>query len=278
MTQPWPHRRIAFSLSAEQSLPIIVESIGLNDDQEPISRPEGFPLYHWLQTMEGEGELSLGGHSIPLPQHSGILLPPGVPHSYAASSARWETMYLTFGGIAAPSMLASLGMQEAAFFRWERDSICGTLLLSMLERLESVVDMFGLEASIDAYRFLGTLSKFGRLHQNTSVQRNVEKLQPLIEWMEQHYGNPAIGLDDLAAVLGISGRYLSTLFNQTFGVSPYGYLIHVRLRKAKERLIGGSACTVARIAGEVGFRDVSHFVATFRRTVGMTPEQFRNLH
>ncbi len=96
--------------------------------------------------------------------------------------------------------------------------------------------------------------------------------------MEVHYHNPDIGLDDLADVLGISSRYLSTLFNQTFGMSPYVYFINVRLRKAKELLAGKEEYTVTRIAEDVGFRDVSHFVATFRRSTGMTPEQFRKLH
>ncbi|WP_051237110.1 helix-turn-helix transcriptional regulator [Paenibacillus pinihumi] len=272
------HRRIIFSASAEQSLPLFVESIGINFDQEPITRPDGYPLYHWLQTEEGEGALTVGGTTWLLSQNSGLLLPPGMSHHYEAVSPQWRTMYLTFDGAAVFSLLASLGMNEASYLRWEKDSPCDSLLLQMLERLESVEDMFGLEASVDAYRFLGTLSKFGRLHQNFSVSRNIDKIQPLVRWMEVHYHNPDIGLDDLADVLGISSRYLSTLFNQTFGMSPYVYFINVRLRKAKELLAGKEEYTVTRIAEDVGFRDVSHFVATFRRSTGMTPEQFRKLH
>lgn len=156
------HRRIIFSASAEQSLPLFVESIGINFDQEPITRPDGYPLYHWLQTEEGEGALTVGGTTWLLSQNSGLLLPPGMSHHYEAVSPQWRTMYLTFDGAAVFSLLASLGMNEASYLRWEKDSPCDSLLLQMLERLESVEDMFGLEASVDAYRFLGTLSKFGR--------------------------------------------------------------------------------------------------------------------
>ena len=40
-----------FSLSAD--------SIGNRWLQEPVVRPNGFPLYHWIQTERGEGLLTL---------------------------------------------------------------------------------------------------------------------------------------------------------------------------------------------------------------------------
>ncbi|MNN69036.1 HTH-type transcriptional activator RhaS [compost metagenome] len=110
------------------------------------------------------------------------------------------------------------------------------------------------------------------------MTRNTEKLVPLIRWMEDHYGNPDIGLDDLADVLNVSPRHLSKLFQGTFGLSPYAYLVHLRMNKAKERLASNPDHTVSSIANETGFRDASHFVATFRRHTGMTPQQFRRLH
>ena len=45
-----------FSLSAD--------SIGNRWLQEPVVRPNGFPLYHWIQTERGEGLLTLEGQKL----------------------------------------------------------------------------------------------------------------------------------------------------------------------------------------------------------------------
>ncbi|MNN78108.1 Transcriptional activator NphR [compost metagenome] len=68
------------------------------------------------------------------------------------------------------------------------------------------------------------------------------------------------------------------MFLQTFGLSPYAYFVRLRIRKSKEMLVTQPDLTVKAISWLVGFRDVSHFVATFRKQSGTTPDQFRRLH
>lgn len=272
------YRRFVFSPFGNSHLPILVESIGFNPTQEAIDRPEGYPWYHWIGTVEGEGKLSYGNESFILSTNSGVLLPPGMPHSYRASTSMpWETYYLTFGGNAAGTILSGFSIRDTTYFRWEPDSPIIPLLGSIIRQLEQEPDLFGLETSADTYRFLGLLSKYGQTG-SISLARNTEKLVPLLRWMEKHYGNPDIGLPDLADVLEVSPRHLSKLFQGMFGLSPYAYLVHLRMNKAKERLASNPEHTVSSIASETGFRDASHFVATFRKHTGMTPQQFRRLH
>lgn len=272
------YRRFVFSPSGNQNLPLLMESIGYNPGQEKISRPEGYPCYHWIQTEAGEGRLVYGNESIQLQPGSGFLLPPGMPHAYqAVEGTTWRTFYLTFGGEAATSILSAFTIQEPALFRWEPDSPLTSLLGSMIEQLDTGTDLFGLDTSTEIYRFLGLLSKYGQA-SSISVTRNMEKVEPLLRWMEENYSNPDLGLNNLAEILNISSRHLNKLFQQTFGLSPYAYLVQKRIQKAKERLAGEPDLTVSRIAGVTGFRDTSHFVATFRKHTGLTPQQFRKLH
>lgn len=272
-----PYRRFVFSPTGNTNLPLIVESIGFNPNQETINRPKGYPYYHWIGTAEGEGELTYAGERYTLTSGNGILLPPDVPHSYKAlTNQTWKTYYLTFGGDAAGSILAGFSITDAAYFCWEPHSPIIPLISKMLRSLEQD-DLFGLEISTDTYRFLGLLSKYGQI-SNVSVTQNTERLTPLIQWIENNYSNPDIGLLDLAQVLSISSRQLSKIFQHTFGISPYAYLVHLRINKAKERLTSHSEQTVSTIANETGFRDTSHFVATFRKHTQMTPQQFRKLH
>ncbi|MBY0012315.1 AraC family transcriptional regulator [Paenibacillus typhae] len=274
-----PPRRIVFAREGGEHLPITLDSMGYNPDQEKVSRPDGYYVYHWLQTASGEGIIHFEDKKLTLSEGSGILLLPGTPHRYEAlSSQNWCTYYLTFGGSSSRHILESAGMHRNSFYRWENESPLTGMLQDMLDRHDTAADMFSLGVSTDAYRFLLTLNKYGHLHNNTSISRNVDKLQPLLKWMDSHYGDPSIGLYDLASQLDVSGRHLNSLFLQTFGLSPYAYFVRLRIRKSKELLVSKPAMTVKTISQLVGFRDVSHFVATFRKQSGTTPDQFRRLH
>lgn len=272
------HRRIQFARESGAVLPLDVESIGCNPDQENIVRLDGYPAYHWLQTSEGEGIITFEDTTYTLLPNSGVLLLPNVPHRYEASSKQWRTYYLTFAGPAVRSMLEAINLHMCAFFHWEQQSPLNGFLEEMLARQENSADQFGLQSSTDAYQLLLMLAKYGQLQNNTAISSNLDKLKPLLEWMETNYGDPSIGLQELAAPLQVSGRYLNTLFMQTFGLSPYAYLVRLRIRKAKELLIYHPKATVKEIAAWVGYREDSHFVATFRKQAGVTPQQFRRLH
>src|SRR5699024_7502821 len=104
-----------------------------------------------------------------------------------------------------------------------------------------------------------------------SFSKVEEKLRPLIKWLNKHYVDPGVSLDQMAEIVQVSPQRLNSLFHMRFGSSPYAYLIQLRLRKAKEILTQDEAITVVETAKLVGFRAASHFVATFRKSEQMTP-------
>lgn len=54
------------------------------------------------------------------------------------------------------------------------------------------------------------------------------------------------------------------------------YLSSVRIDAAKE-LLKSTNLTVTEIAGKVGYEDLNYFIRTFKKTVGMSPGQYRQL-
>ncbi|BBH21727.1 hypothetical protein Back11_30720 [Paenibacillus baekrokdamisoli] len=270
-------RRFLFKLG-EFELPLYIESIGLNPDQETTIRPKGYPVFHWLQTLDGEGEFELSGRRFSLPPGNGSLLFPGVPHSYTAKEKKWTTLYVTFGGSIAASMLASLGIRHTEWLHWEEDAPVTSHLIEMIEQAQHDDDRTGLNASAQLYRFLTMIKIFGQTGGRSSLFQHLEKLDPLLIWLDGKFSDPEIGLNDMSDQLGISPRYLNSLFRQAFGITAYAYLIRLRIRKAKEFMSLSDRKTIKDIAQLSGYRDTSHFISAFGKTEGMTPEQFRKLH
>ncbi|WP_211747592.1 AraC family transcriptional regulator [Paenibacillus sp. Marseille-Q4541] len=275
-----PEHQRFFMTSREQPLPLYIESIGANLNQESIVRPSGYPCYHWLQTVEGEGEFTFGGKSYPVLPGTGVLIAPGEPHEYKrkGSGSRWSTLYITFSGPQSGPILASLELEPSACYQWDPASDLQSYGQKVLRSIGSDLDLTGLDASGDMYRFLLLLKKYGTTGNTPSLSHSLGRLAPLLVFMEENLGDPGVGLDEMAAVLSLSPRYVNTLFKQSFGETAYGYFILKRIRKAKEILTSHPEMTVKDTAQAVGFRDASHFVATFRKIEGVTPEHFRKLY
>jgi len=219
------HRRIVMPFGQLRRLPLAVESVGINPDQERILRPDGYPYYHWLQTLSGSGRITVADRTYPLPSGTGFLLFPGVAHAYEADEdGCWETAYLTFGGAAADGMLASMGVHQSTYLQWPADVGLDRLIGRIVDRLEQGGDVFGIEASSAAYHFLLTLTRYGSTQpgRKNGDDRH-EQLRAVVEWMESRIDDPSVGMEQIASVLRLSNRRVTGLFRETFGQPPYAY-------------------------------------------------------
>jgi AraC-like DNA-binding protein len=94
-------------------------------------------------------------------------------------------------------------------------------------------------------------------------------------WIEAH-AQEGISLGQMARQAGLSRFHFLRLFTKVLGVTPHQHLVRARLRRAA-RLLTREACSVSDAAFEAGFGDLSNFVNTFRRAVGLSPRVFRRL-
>lgn len=93
-------------------------------------------------------------------------------------------------------------------------------------------------------------------------------------WLDQHL-DAAYDLEQLATEFHVSSRTLLRRFGETTGATPLEYLQAARMRRAG-RLLETTGRTVARIAGEVGYRDPASFSRLFRRHTGKAPGEYRS--
>jgi AraC family transcriptional regulator len=83
-----------------------------------------------------------------------------------------------------------------------------------------------------------------------------------------------IGLDALAAIADLSPKHFARAFRQSTGMPPHRWLIQRRIDRAKA-LLRTTDTTLVEIALACGFADQSHFTASFRKLVGLTPGSLR---
>ena len=105
---------------------------------------------------------------------------------------------------------------------------------------------------------------------------SLRNLRRVCDFMAEHLAED-ICLDDLAALTGLTAKHFARAFRQSTGLPPHHYLIVQRIETAKRHLDRASP-GLADIALACGFADQSHFTATFRRVVGVTPGTWRLHH
>ncbi|MEO0033977.1 MAG: hypothetical protein RIS94_3735 [Pseudomonadota bacterium] len=82
---------------------------------------------------------------------------------------------------------------------------------------------------------------------------------------------------DVAVKLGISVRYLQTLFASR-GLTFSASISQIRVERARRALRSDrfACCSITEIAHLFGFCDASHFNRVFKRQYGLTPSTYRN--
>ena len=95
----------------------------------------------------------------------------------------------------------------------------------------------------------------------------------ILYWIEVHHREP-VGLDDLAAALGLSRFQASRVVRSVCGRGFKSLLTEARIATA-EALLHDSDLPVVEVAVRSGFADRTHFHRTFRAARGMTPDRAR---
>ena len=111
------------------------------------------------------------------------------------------------------------------------------------------------------------------LHSANGEVQSYGSLAPVIEHINNHYGQPIV-TGDLAVLVGLSVSQFNRKFKAFTGLSPAAYILTVRINAAKAQLLHDDL-TITQIAEDLGFYDQSHFTRLFMKNIGCSPTQFR---
>jgi len=84
-----------------------------------------------------------------------------------------------------------------------------------------------------------------------------------------------ISLDQLAAEACLSKYHFLRLFRTAYGLSPYQYMQHLRIEKARGLLSSDPSFSITDLAALLGFENSQSFSRLFFQKTGMYPTQYR---
>lgn len=106
----------------------------------------------------------------------------------------------------------------------------------------------------------------------------LEKISPAIQQVMDiiHKNYTAkLNLKDLSEEVHMSPTYLSRKFSEELGMSFQEYVVSYRIEKAKKFLREHPDWSIQMISEETGFTSLHHFSSTFKKTVFMSPSQYK---
>lgn len=101
------------------------------------------------------------------------------------------------------------------------------------------------------------------------------EIKTICSYLEANYMK-TITLNELSTLVGWSKYHLLRSFTKERGISPYSYLVSIRINQAKELL--EQKIKPIEVAFLTGFSDQSHLTKFFKGLVGLTPKQYMSIY
>ena len=114
-----------------------------------------------------------------------------------------------------------------------------------------------------------------RVGKTTSDAANMPKWNDVsraLQYLKEHFAEPVYA-HDVAKAVGVSESRLKVLFREALGMPWSRYVQGYRIQQAVA-LLSANDCNVTQAALAVGFESLSHFNATFRSFVGVSPSEY----
>ena len=216
-----------------------------------------------LGTRQGLLSVDAGVSQWVVPATHAVWIPPNVAHGARSHGpfAGWSVYVSPQGCVELPDtpcILATSGLLREAVMRaaaWQSPE-----LDAAQQRLAGVI--------VDEIRTLPRVTLGLPMPQDARLRKIAEALSDCPD-DERH-------LQEWATWAGIAPRTLTRRFALETGFSFTAWRQRVRLLRALERLAAG--VPVTRVALELGYDNVSAFIALFRRTFGVTPGLYFTTH
>ncbi len=227
-----------------------------------------------IYCVAGQGELHTGQAHSAVCAGDVVVIPLGTEHNYAADSETpWTIFWCHFTGEAAPAFISHLGYEAG-----HPTSAIGVLpaLTANFKSLLSIVRTgYSTAAFIHTANQLRQILTFlaSEINSVNAHNRHNFNLQSIQNFMLEQIGQP-LNLDSIAATCSLSKYHFSSKYKKLTGYSPIKHFLNMKIEHACHLLDSGTL-SVKEIAALVGYDDALYFSRLFRKTIGLSPTEYR---
>jgi AraC-like DNA-binding protein len=163
-------------------------------------------------------------------------------------------------------------INEARFFTGKINDDLGRCLNRLTDisvkpdkNKEFLVDLY-------AQELVYNLAKIKGIQQVINIERN-HPLQKALLYIHDNI-KEQISISQLAYDLNMSEANFCQTFKKIMGITPKEYITNLKLIKAKDMLKNQN---VTEVAYDLGYENISHFIALFKTKYDITPKQYQNI-
>ena len=175
------------------------------------------------------------------------------------------------------------GIELAKYIK-EKYADCIIIFITAYDRFDYAIEAM----HIKAFDYLLKPWKEERLFEliNTAIEnvRSMQKTDSIVhsqkdvikDYIDRNYKKD-ISAKDVAGILGYSDVYFSKVFKQLFDDNFINYLTKIRIDRAK-LLLKDVSFNIKEVGKSVGYADSNYFTKVFKRSIGISPSEYRNRH
>lgn len=222
---------------------------------------------------QGQGQLHTSDSKLGIRSGDTVLLPRGETHSYYAdTNDAWTLYWVHFRGTEAAEFVRHLRQESSPRLH---TGVEPSLVAGFQQMLAADTTGYSLDAFIAASnRLRHLLTEFALCrdrHRKPSMGRmNLNELQHFMR--ERVTGS--LGLAELAAFTGLTPQHFAVRYKAETGYPPLRHFLHMKMEAAC-RLLDSTRDSIKSVAAQLGYTDPLYFSRAFRRTVGLSPTQYR---
>jgi AraC-like DNA-binding protein len=179
-----------------------------------------------------------------------------------------------------------LRRNQLSFIRKMFENSCKGILFSretiqqLLPRIKSLPQKHGFDSVLELVSILHDLSTSRNMitlsdtsFTNETYSYNSRRIEVTFEYMKHNFDKP-ITLADVAKLANMSEPSFSRFFKQRTGINFIDSLNEIRLGHASRMLIDTTQ-SIAEVAYNCGFNNISNFNRIFKKKKNTTPKDFR---
>lgn len=267
---------VQLPLNIECKMPLFVIMIAYQHFPKIYHSPNGRENYQWYFCVKGKGEVYINHQRTVISENDGFLIYPNAAYSLREITTDWELDFIDFNGAICPMLLSALNMENGDIVHFQNKNYFHDkikqiyeLFLQKLDAKEEILSKVCYEFLLDLHRYRLQIPK-----QIESGEQEDDVIIKITSYFERHFSE-MISLDDLAEYMGLSKRYLCTLYKQKMQITLLQELTNIRIGHARIYLKQYPDKNIAEIARMCGFEQAGYFGKVFKKITGETPDKFR---